>query len=214
MIERIYNRIPSRNIGQKDWLVRDDIRSTAKPRSRLWTCDVWLDQGVEGSCTGHAVAHELAAKPIQALVSSGLARAIYREAQKIDPWPGENYEGTTVDAAMRVAAKMGYYDEWRWAYNMDDLILALSHRGPAVIGIDWHKGMETTTDGFIFPRGQKLGGHAILVTGYSLSGVFRLHNSWGKGWGLNGDCFIFAKDLDKLLRRNGEAAIPIKRRKL
>jgi len=210
---RAYGRFPSPERGQKRFLIRDAIRASAKPRSRLWECPAWLDQMAEGSCVGHAVAHELAAQPMQAAVSSKLARRIYRAAQKIDTIPGEAYEGTTVDAGMRAAAAMGYYDEWRWAYNLEDLILGLSHRGPAVIGVNWYRGMEKPRDGFIFPTGRHLGGHAIAVIGYNQpSNFFRLRNSWGKDWGLNGDCFIFAHTLDLLMRRQGEAAIPIIRK--
>jgi hypothetical protein len=60
-MSRAYGRIPSRNIGQTDWLIRDVIRSTAKPRSRLWECPVRLNQGNVPSCVGHGVAAELAA---------------------------------------------------------------------------------------------------------------------------------------------------------
>lgn len=41
--------------------------------------------------------------------------------------------------------------------------------------------------------------------------IIRLHNSWGKGWGVNGDAFIYASDLAKLLNEDGEACVPVKR---
>lgn len=34
-----------------------------------------------------------------------------------------------------------------------------------------------------------VGGHAILAVGYNADGV-RLHNSWGAGWGDNGQCWV------------------------
>jgi C1A family cysteine protease len=57
-----------------------------------------------------------------------------------------------------------------------------------------------------------LGGHAILCSGYDAKKeLYRLHNSWGPKWGKGGDCFISAKDMATLLKRRGEAAVPLKR---
>jgi C1A family cysteine protease len=34
-----------------------------------------------------------------------------------------------------------------------------------------------------------LGGHAVLVVGYSQAKGFIVRNSWGEGWGSGGYCF-------------------------
>jgi C1A family cysteine protease len=57
-----------------------------------------------------------------------------------------------------------------------------------------------------------IGGHAILCHGFNVKGnYFKLHNSWGPNWGVNGECKISFEDMDKLLKQHGEAVIPTKR---
>ncbi len=182
------------------------------PRSYTWACPVYLNQGSEGSCVGHAWAHEIAAKPVPWPSTSYLARLIYKQAQVIDPWPGEAYEGTSVLAGVKIAQQLGHYKEYRWAFGLDDLVLALGYKGPAVLGIPWTEDMfDPDASGLLHPTGTVAGGHAILATGVSVTTKrVRLHNSWGTGWGLNGDAFIGFADLDSLLHQQGEACIPLR----
>jgi hypothetical protein len=42
--------------------------------------------------------------------------------------------------------------------------------------------------------------------------IFRWQNSWGLGYGVGGRGVIKAEDLERLLREDGEACIPIGRR--
>lgn len=180
-------------------------------RSYTWSCLPTLNQGPVGACVGFSVTHEIAARPKPLPVSAQLGMDIYLEAQRIDPWPGESYEGTSVLAGIKIAAGMGYFQEYRWAFGLDDLILALGYKGPAVLGINWHDDMmQTDANGFIRPTGRVAGGHAILANGVNIKkGIVRLHNSWGNGWGINGECFISFSDLDMLLQAGGEACIPV-----
>lgn len=48
-----------------------------RPRSFTWSCDKWLDQGVEGACVGFSMTHELAARP--APVTRGMTPTFARE---------------------------------------------------------------------------------------------------------------------------------------
>lgn len=211
-----------------DRLVHFDERSRAfpiraliaptKPRSYTWSCDVYLDQGAEGACTGFATAHEGIARPVSLKgVDEAVARRIYLRAKQLDEWPGEAYEGSSVLAAVKAAQEMGWYGEYRWAFGLDDLKLALAYKGPAILGVNWYEGMtEPDASGFIRPTGQLLGGHAILAVGICVRapGYVRLHNSWGTSWGRSGDCFITFSDLRTLLDQDGEACIPVVRKKL
>lgn len=193
------------------------IRTLVPPkfRSYTWRTFINLDQGSEGACVGFAWTHDLAARPwpIRGLTDT-YAGWVYRQAQKVDEWPGEDYEGTSVLAGAKVLHRSGYMDEYRWAFGLDDLRLALGYKGPAVLGLNWYRGMyEPDEKGFIHPTGSLLGGHAILAYSVSEPGEFvRLHNSWGPGWGEQGTCKVSFTDLDRLLREQGEACIPVIRK--
>lgn len=197
----------------RDYPIRQLV-GAKQPRSYTWRCDTWLDQGREGACVGHAWAHEIAARPAIRPATSELAFAIYREAQRIDPWPGEQYEGTSVLAGAQITQQRGYFDEYRWCFGIDDLVLAVGYAGPVVLGINWHEGMfRPDADGYIAPTGSVMGGHAILATAVSVRrGDVTLHNSWSQSWGVNGRCRIRIPDLASLLQAGGEACVPLKRR--
>jgi len=180
-----------------------------------------LDQGREGSCCGHGAAHELAARPVVKPVTSELAFDLYKSAQKIDEWPGESYSGTSVLAVMKVMQERGLIGEYRWCLDMNDLIYTVG-RGPVVIGVDWYKTMVTPDEkGFIHVGDDVIGGHCLLINGQKVvqkNGVisqeksyFRLHNSWGQDWGVNGECFISFLDMSRLMAANGDFAVPVKR---
>lgn len=207
-----------------DRVVRFDERSRAygirelvdgkKRRSYTWACDVWLDQGQEGACTGFSVTQEAAAKPVVvAGVTNLTALEIYHRAQQIDEWPGEDYSGSSVLAAIKAGKEKGWYAEYRWAFGEDDLALAVGYKGPAVLGVNWYTGMFTPDSaGFIHVSGELAGGHAILCNGYSITkNAYKLHNSWGKDWGINGECWISKPDMIRLLAEQGEACIPLTR---
>ena len=187
-----------------------------KLRSYTWRCNEWLDQGKEGACVGYGISHELASRPseVQDLTNSYAKEQIYWEAQKIDPWeggayPGNSsfYEGTSVLAGVKIAQKLGWFDEYRWAFSLEDLQLGVGHNGPAVMGLAWYQGMyQPDSKGYIKPTGKKVGGHCLLCNAISVKKErFTLHNSWGKSWGKNGECYISFDDMDKLLKQRGEA---------
>lgn len=187
-----------------------------RPRSYSWAIGVTLDQGMEGACAGFAVAHEAAARPAPVPgVTEDVARGVYHRARELDEWPGEDYEGTSVLAAVKAGAERGWYVEYRWAFGEEDLALALGYHGPAILGIRWYEGMHNPdASGLIRPTGALSGGHAILCRGISLRhDVYRLHNSWGELWGVErGDCFISRADMARLLHEDGEACIPVVRK--
>lgn len=189
-------------------------------RSASWDVGEWLDQGTEGACVGFAWTHELIAIPIPigGLDNQWAREIIYWEAQRIDPWPGGAYpgaspfyEGTSVLAGVKVCANLGFINEYRWAFGLDDVRLTLGNFGPLVLGLNWYEGMfDTDQSGFITPTGRNAGGHAILAVSVNEEERWvRLHNSWGKSWGIDGTCRIRFDDLDRLLREQGEACVPV-----
>jgi hypothetical protein len=206
-------------------------------RSYTWPCKTWLDQGPDGACVGFAISHELAAIPYAYPVSDDFARLLYHRAQQLDPWEGESYSGTSVLAGMKAVQELHnkkgekLISEYRWAFGLEDLIRAIGRKGPAVIGCDWWTGMfDTDADGYIHVTGSIAGGHAIMARGVRIryrkdvplvpnrmdsvdmdKSYITLHNSWSKEWGLDGTCKISLTDMDRLLKEDGEAVIPVVR---
>ena len=167
------------------------------------------------------MSHELAARPSEVLgVTDTFARAIYHDAQRIDPWPGGSYpgaspvyEGTSVLAGIKIAQSMNWFKEYRWAFGLNDLKLGVGYNGPALIGVNWYEGMfNPDAQGFIHVSGRLVGGHCTLVNKVNIrEGYFGIHNSWGQGWGKHGTAKISFEDMDKLLRQDGEAAFFVHR---
>lgn len=213
MQTRTFDRLPSVDERNADYPLRT-LTATKRLRSYTWRCNTWLDQGSEGACVGFAWAHDLAARPQEKTnVDNQFARGVYRNAQQLDEWPGENYEGTSVLAGAKVCQSLGHFTEYRWATSFDDLIIGVGYFGPAVLGVNWYSGMfNTDHNGFIHPTGDILGGHAILMHAVHVpTRTAVLHNSWGQDWGRNGRAFIRFEDLNQLLVEDGEACIPVKR---
>jgi hypothetical protein len=209
-----------------------EVLPTATLRSYTWSCKQWLDQRNQGACVAFAWEHELTARPC--VVSYGtvpvhedIARKRYWDIQRIDQWEGGSYpgadpfyEGTSVLAGAQLHKSIDTIREYRWAFSITDLALAVGYKGPAVLGVNWYTGMfDPDEDGLIKPTGFVEGGHAILCNGFSAkTRLFRLHNSWGLAWGVGadygiggGDCFIHWDHLEQLLHEDGEACVPVMR---
>ena len=198
------------------------VVSAKSPRSYTWRNTEWYNQRSEGACVGFALGHELNARPaeIKNIREDWLVKRVYWEAQKIDPWAGGSYpgaspvyEGTSVLAGVKTLHKMGAFREYRWAFNLEDIIMGVGYNGPAVIGVNWYEGMFTPDrEGFIRPSGYLGGGHAILVRAVNVKKrIFTLRNSWGRKWGVEGDCYITFDDLDLLMKQRGECVFVIGR---
>lgn len=204
-----------------DRVVRYDVRSLEYPvaatvegkaaRSNVWPCPAYLDQGEEGACVGFAWAHELAARPKPVRhVNDGFALGLYEEAKRADEWDGEDYDGTSVLAGVKVVKDKQYLKEYRWAFSLDDLIMAAGYVGPIVMGTWWWTGMlDADSSGLVHRAGQKEGGHSWLVRGVNIGGrYFVCRNSWGRSWGLGGDFKVTYEDMENLLFDEGEGCIP------
>ncbi len=211
MTQRTFDRYPHPDERNRHYPIRT-LLDNPEPRSYTWACNTWLDQGAEGACVGFAWAHENAAKPKVRPSDTNQARALYRRAQQLDQWPGEEYEGTSVLAGAKAMQESKLLVEYRWAFALPTTLAAISRHGPVVLGINWHEGMLEPINGMIAPTGEVVGGHAILAIGVSLkTQTVLLHNSWGKGWGINGRARIGFVDLAALLAADGDACVPATR---
>lgn len=215
MKKRIFDRIAKFDRRSREFPIIALI-GAKKRRSYTWSCGYWLDQGREGACVGFGWTHEAGARPVVIPnLTNAIARKVYKLAQKYDEWPGDNYEGSSVLGGAKASQKMGWLTEYRWAFGENDLAMAVGYYGPAVLGLNWYEGMnEPDKNGIIRPTGDMLGGHCILCNSINIKKqLYRLHNSWGTSWGINGDCFISFADMEKLLKQEGEACIPVQRLK-
>ena len=222
-----------------DWRPHFDERSrlypirTMLPRVQNKTFTLWqngeiLDQGSEGACVGFGWTAEALAGPTQVDLNkvdgpmpkepNRFANYVYKEAQKIDQWPGEDYEGTSVLAGAKIMMRYRMLHQYRWAFGVDDVIGALMSTGPVVLGINWYNGMYTAPNGKLTIFGNKVGGHCILAIGYNPSSetfggkeTIILQNSWGKSWGIDGIAEITVEDLRRLMEEGGEACVPLVR---
>lgn len=177
---------------------------------------VWLDQGQEGACTGFGEEHVRALSPYAQPTSNRLAQQVYEQARREDEWEGEDYEGSSVNGAMRAARTLGLISKWYWARTTTQARHGLSYHAAGQLGVNWYTGcFYTDEQGFISLDGQVEGGHSLALAGYvrrpeRTEVAFRLENSWGPSWGDRGGCWIWESDLARLLAENGELAFPSK----
>lgn len=150
-------------------------------------------------------------------------------------YPGATpvYSGTSVLAGMKVAKTQGYISEYRWigagsGKPMEDVVDTLGWVGGIVFGIDWYNSMYTPRpSGLIevdFNSGIA-GGHAIYAFGMWCNAVLPgegsapmnlvvFQQSWGTTWGIKaygqqgGMCYMKLEDVEQLLLRGGEGAVP------
>lgn len=217
-LDRVFNRIPEFDEQSRQYPARALVAPSVGPRSYTWGVPPLdgsrpLDQGSEGACVGFAWAHEAAARPVvRNDADEALALQVYREAQKIDQWAGENYQGTSVLAGAKTMQRLGYLGEYRWAFGLEEALTVVSRYGPAVLGIPWYSSMYETEKGWIRVDGEQVGGHAILLHGVNVRGQYaRLYNSWGPDWSPAGSGKISFADLGRLLREDGECCVPVRR---
>lgn len=184
---------------------------------KYWTAPQPLDQGATSTCVGHAFFHYLKCSPIRNVQNIPSPYEIYDAAQLVDEWPGTAYDGTSVRAAAKVLKAKGYISSYRWAFDGATAYNHLLTTGPIVIGWSWYHGMMMTDEhGFIYPRGQMVGGHSTLICGINTTakcpdgriGFCTGLNSWSKDWGaINGRYRIALEDFDTLTKDQGEVCV-------
>lgn len=76
--------------------------------------------------------------------------------------------------------------------DVQSMKIALYKHGPLVIGMNWANAYFTPgADGTLPTPDSSAGGHCVLIVAYDdAKGHFKIRNSWGAEWGLNGDCYL------------------------
>jgi hypothetical protein len=184
--------------------------------SRSWyDLGWWGDQGARPYCVGYSWAHFIEDSP-QTHPDPGKSAwvqpdEIYHAAQLIDEWPGENYDGTSVRAGAKYLHQAGYIKEYRWAFDPTTVAHNVLEVGPVVVGTNWYSSMfNPDPKGRLSLTGSVVGGHAYLINGYNRkTKLFRIKNSWGRAWGVNGRALLHFDDLAQLLAEDGEACMAV-----
>jgi hypothetical protein len=218
-----FGRLPSIDSRDRRYLMKRHIEEAPTPvyNIRHWGTGKVMDQGQTPHCVEYSGRQWLYSNPVRnvALDEFGV---LYRECQKVDEWPGEDYEGTSVRALFKVLQAKGYVETYGWAFDVQTTVDWVLMKGPVVFGTDWFSGMMDTDEyGFIHASGYAAGGHAYLCKGVNRIkqcpdgsvGAFRIINSWGKGWGQYGHAWLSFKDMAMLIDRDGEVATALEMRK-
>ena len=180
----------------------------------LFDVPVDLDQGAEGECVGFGTTHAILGSPngsktvSQQILDNPTAETIYQNAQKIDGQTPDEQSGTSVLAGLKAAKALGLIVAYHQAASMAEVQQAfVTGVGGALWGTDWHQDMmNPDASGQIHVTGPVVGGHCYWTRGYDpATDQYLIHNSWGTGWGRNGDALISSADLAKLLAASGEA---------
>ncbi|GAB3156903.1 hypothetical protein GCM10027258_64220 [Amycolatopsis stemonae] len=208
---------PFRSLADSEYRV-----SSSDRRERFWfSGGTRLDQGPTGSAVGFAWTHWLADRevlPEGTTADAGYAQALQDEAGRLSELP-EN-AGAFLWSGGLALQRRGLVRDCFSCPDPAVFRLALLERGPLVVGVTWHAGMDSPAeiDGRAVCRpgdSEVRGGHAILVNGLSLDlelgserGFLRFKNSWGRAWGEDGQALISLADFDRLLE-GAEALLAI-----
>jgi hypothetical protein len=232
-----FSRIPTHNILQekspipfgKGRIVSFDPRDTkfrmgaAAPievtrSSYFWQTPTALDQKTTYECTAFAAEHLLMSAPVINKMYL-TPNKLYNLNRLNDDWPGENYNGSSVRASMKVLQAAGLIGDYVWAFNVDDVRRWVLMKGPVILGTNWYTDMYTPSPitGFVRLTGNPDGGHAYMIRGADdnitcpdgSKGALRIFNSWGEAWGQQGKAWISYKDADALIKNQGEAVTPV-----
>ena len=179
---------------------------------QIWKTGEVLDQGSESACVGFGWSQFLLSEPhpykIRGTKPFDFAMTVYRDAQKVDEFPGEEpeYYGTTVEAGYSVLfARNLVSDELQWATTIGQICQYINLYGPVVIGTNWYDAMMSPDElGYVKPSGLLSGGHCYLCYGFdAIEQDLHFINSWGTTYGIDGKFKMKFNDFQKLLNRGG-----------
>lgn len=142
----------------------------------------FYDQGREGACVGFATSR--AATLFNRRLYNGFV--LYQRAKTRDPWPGEDYDGTSVEAGLNTLRLEG-----AWPVRAGVTTGPVAAEG--ITHFYWARSVDEIR--------QALGTQEPFA---------RLLNSWGTAWPR--EVRVPWEALERLLREGGEFAAPVDKR--
>lgn len=187
-----------------------------------------FDQGALGSCTGNAAVGllgtdfngrpGLTSVPLNGHVlpvDEDLAVQVYELATRLDDIKGSyppDDTGSSGLGAAKALKKLGLATGYTHAFSLAALKSALQS-GPVMVGTVWLESMfdPTAAGSITVDRASSVaGGHEYVLSAYDATArQFRIDNSWGTGWGLNGSALVTETDMQWLLSQQGDVTVPV-----
>ncbi|MGW0837580.1 hypothetical protein [Streptomyces prunicolor] len=188
-----------------------------------------FDQGQVGSCTGNAAAGlvgtdsatrtglttvAITGDPNLWPVDEELAVEVYKLATTFDNITGSyppDDTGSSGIGAAKALKKLGLATGYTHAFSLDALKSALQ-TGAAMAGTIWpESAFDVDADGYlkVDRKSPVAGGHEYVISAWDAANKrFRMDNSWGSGWALNGSAWIHEADMQWLLSQQGDVTVP------
>lgn len=214
--------LPRRALHSVDWTRRAPI----------------FDQGQVGSCTFNAAAGCLCTdgKNRTGLTTAHVTQADqfgifhagdyvvqenpfvyngYVLTTKIDPFPGEmpgQDTGSDGPSAAKTMVTLGLATKYLHSFTMDALKTALQD-GPVMWGTVWLNSMyhlDAHDTLVVDTNSGEAGGHEMCMSGWdSDTGIFKIQQSWGEGFGDHGIIYGKEPDVATLLGMQGDITVPV-----
>lgn len=215
--------LPRSAIHSVNWTRRADIfdqgqlgSCTGNAAAGAVGSDSYLRTGsrqVTITAAGAAASHGYFKAGLQ-LVNEPFAINAYGLATVLDEFTGSyppDDTGSSGIGAAKALQTVGLITGYTHAFDILALKSALQ-AGPVLWGTVWLQSMfSTDTSGFLVVDRSSavVGGHELCITGYEVdTGVYKVANSWGKGWGKDGFCFVALGDMAWLLAHDGDITVP------
>jgi Papain family cysteine protease len=216
----------------RGYLMRRRLMAAGQPlpSKKVWRiASTALNQGVTGTCVGHAWFNFLRCAPLQTAKKVPTPFEVYRKAVTLDEWQQNDDEaslpdadqgldfGTSVRAGAEAVTSFGHLKSYLWAFTLQPALEFVLTQGPVVLGINWYTSFnQPDREGIIriSSNARPAGGHAILWRGADTKrGLALLSNSWGDDWGKSGECYVPLRDLDRLISlEQGEACTAVQQK--
>jgi hypothetical protein len=143
---------------------------------------------------------------------------LYRLATRNDVWdftyPPTDGGSSGLGVAKALKA-MGAIDRYEWTFDWSNA-LGWAQKQPVMVGTIWTDSMSQPDDeGIIHVGNVTLAdmamGHEYLWRGMNYRrGLVRIRNHWTRDWGIDGDAYIPAEELENLiLNYQGDVCIPL-----